>query len=138
LACLYKERELWAVKLTTANELLGVPNVKIVGNIHGNEPVGREIILHLIQVSHTHGIIIFSLKYKYFNRHMLLFIIHILHSDELIDVYGYIHCYTHWHKYWCIVYQLTVYKNSIIFVLNREIYFICIVYNIITNFAWSK
>ncbi|XP_022167083.1 carboxypeptidase D-like isoform X3 [Myzus persicae] len=43
------KRELWAVKLTTANELLGVPNVKIVGNIHGNEPVGREIILHLIQ-----------------------------------------------------------------------------------------
>ncbi|KAL4148944.1 hypothetical protein QTP88_003075 [Uroleucon formosanum] len=43
------KRELWAVKLTTASDLLGVPNVKIVGNIHGNEPVGREIILHLIQ-----------------------------------------------------------------------------------------
>ncbi|CAH1715999.1 unnamed protein product [Aphis gossypii] len=43
------KRELWAVKLTTATELLGVPNIKIVGNIHGNEPVGREIILHLIQ-----------------------------------------------------------------------------------------
>ncbi|XP_001943589.2 carboxypeptidase D isoform X2 [Acyrthosiphon pisum] len=43
------KRELWAVKLTTASELLGVPNIKIVGNIHGNEPVGREIILHLIQ-----------------------------------------------------------------------------------------
>ncbi|XP_025204120.1 carboxypeptidase D-like isoform X2 [Melanaphis sacchari] len=43
------KRELWAVKLTTATEMLGVPNIKIVGNIHGNEPVGREIILHLVQ-----------------------------------------------------------------------------------------
>lgn len=48
-----KDRELWVVKLTTATELPGVPNIKIVGNIHGNEPVGKEIILHLIQVSHT-------------------------------------------------------------------------------------
>lgn len=30
--------------------VLGVPNVKFVGNIHGNEPVGRELILHLIEV----------------------------------------------------------------------------------------
>jgi len=44
------DRELWVVKLTTATDLLGVPNIKIVGNIHGNEPVGREIVLHLIQV----------------------------------------------------------------------------------------
>lgn len=47
-----KDRDLWVVKLTTATELLGVPNIKIVGNIHGNEPVGKEIILHMIQVSH--------------------------------------------------------------------------------------
>lgn len=46
-----KGRELWVVKLTTATDLRGVPNIKIVGNIHGNEPVGREMILHLIQVS---------------------------------------------------------------------------------------
>lgn len=44
------DRELWVVKLTTATDLLGVPNIKIVGNIHGNEPVGREIVLHLVQV----------------------------------------------------------------------------------------
>lgn len=48
-----KGRELWVVKLTTATDLLGVPNIKIVGNIHGNEPVGREIILHLIWVKIT-------------------------------------------------------------------------------------
>lgn len=48
----FKDRDLWVVKLTTATELLGVPNIKIVGNIHGNEPVGKEIILHMIQVSH--------------------------------------------------------------------------------------
>ncbi|XP_067008200.2 carboxypeptidase D [Anabrus simplex] len=28
---------------------LGVPNVKLVGGIHGNEPVGTELILHFIQ-----------------------------------------------------------------------------------------
>ncbi|KAK9513100.1 hypothetical protein O3M35_001365 [Rhynocoris fuscipes] len=43
--------ELWVLMLTLApSHESTVPNVKIVGNIHGNEPVGRELILHLIRV----------------------------------------------------------------------------------------
>ncbi|XP_059223641.1 carboxypeptidase M isoform X2 [Stomoxys calcitrans] len=44
-------RELWVLVVSSSpyEHMLGKPDVKYVGNIHGNEPVGRELLLHLIQ-----------------------------------------------------------------------------------------
>uniref|UniRef100_A0A224XMT0 Putative zinc carboxypeptidase n=1 Tax=Panstrongylus lignarius TaxID=156445 RepID=A0A224XMT0_9HEMI len=43
--------ELWVLLLSLApNNEVGVPNVKIIGNIHGNEPVGRELIVSFIKM----------------------------------------------------------------------------------------
>lgn len=40
------------VEITAARESkIGIPNVKLIGNIHGNEAVGREILLHFLEVS---------------------------------------------------------------------------------------
>ncbi|PSN35311.1 hypothetical protein C0J52_18506 [Blattella germanica] len=45
------ELQLWVLELSTAPPTkLGVPSVKLIGNIHGNEAAGREILLHLIQL----------------------------------------------------------------------------------------
>ncbi|XP_045474110.1 carboxypeptidase D-like isoform X2 [Harmonia axyridis] len=45
---------LWAIELTAAEEnTLGVPNIKLIGNIHGNEAVGREIILNFMEYLRT-------------------------------------------------------------------------------------
>lgn len=48
------ERELWvlAVSSTPDRHVIGKPEIKYVGNIHGNEPVSKEILLHLILVRH--------------------------------------------------------------------------------------
>lgn len=48
------DRTLWvlAVSSTPDRHVLGVPEIKYVGNIHGNEPVSKEILLHLILVRH--------------------------------------------------------------------------------------
>lgn len=46
-------RDLW-VMIISANptgRTILQPEVKYVGNIHGNEPVGRELLLHLIEVT---------------------------------------------------------------------------------------
>ena len=45
-------RDLWvlAVSSTPAKHVIGKPEVKYVGNIHGNEPISKEILLHFILV----------------------------------------------------------------------------------------
>lgn len=49
---LFAERELWVLVVSTSpyKHVLGIPNVKYVANMHGNEAVGKEMMLHLIQV----------------------------------------------------------------------------------------
>ncbi|KAH8304366.1 hypothetical protein KR059_007302 [Drosophila kikkawai] len=44
-------RDLWVMVVSSSpyEHMVGKPDVKYVGNIHGNEPVGREMLLHLIQ-----------------------------------------------------------------------------------------
>lgn len=44
-------KDLWVMVVSSSpyEHMLGKPDVKYVGNIHGNEPVGRELLLHLIQ-----------------------------------------------------------------------------------------
>ncbi|XP_055844777.1 carboxypeptidase D isoform X2 [Episyrphus balteatus] len=44
-------RDLWVMVVSASpyEHMVGKPDVKYVGNIHGNEPVGREMLLHLIQ-----------------------------------------------------------------------------------------
>lgn len=55
-------RDLWVVELSAANKSrLGVPNVKLIGNIHGNEVVGREMLLHLLVVSDQHYLFLLML-----------------------------------------------------------------------------
>lgn len=44
-------RDLWVMVVSASpyEHMIGKPDVKYVANIHGNEPVGRELMLHLIQ-----------------------------------------------------------------------------------------
>jgi succinylglutamate desuccinylase len=49
--CYFSGHKLWVLEISTAPQSsLGVPNVKLIANIHGNEAAGREVLLHLIQV----------------------------------------------------------------------------------------
>lgn len=45
-------RDLWVMVVSASpyEHMIGKPDVKYVANMHGNEAVGRELMLHLIQV----------------------------------------------------------------------------------------
>ncbi|KAL3269149.1 hypothetical protein HHI36_008229 [Cryptolaemus montrouzieri] len=45
----FRNLPLWVMKLTAAKDDLGVPNIKFVANIHGNEALGREVLLHYME-----------------------------------------------------------------------------------------
>lgn len=44
-------RDLWVMVVSSSpyEHMIGKPDVKYIGGIHGNEPVGKEMLLHLIQ-----------------------------------------------------------------------------------------
>ncbi|KAK6637928.1 hypothetical protein RUM44_008350 [Polyplax serrata] len=43
-----EQRELWVLRIRApGSPVLGLPHIKLIGNIHGNEPVGRELILYM-------------------------------------------------------------------------------------------
>ncbi|XP_031624726.1 carboxypeptidase D-like isoform X3 [Contarinia nasturtii] len=44
-------KELWVLVVSSSpyEHMIGKPDVKYIGNIHGNEPVGKEMLLHMIQ-----------------------------------------------------------------------------------------
>jgi len=46
-------RDLWVMVVSSSpyEHMIGKPDVKYVANMHGNEAVGRELMLHLIQVT---------------------------------------------------------------------------------------
>ncbi|XP_015121018.1 carboxypeptidase D isoform X4 [Diachasma alloeum] len=48
----FKERDLWVLVVSSSpyEHMIGKPDVKYVANIHGNEAVGRELMLHLIHL----------------------------------------------------------------------------------------
>lgn len=45
------DRSLWVMKLEVNSTEKNKANIKLIGNIHGNEAVGREVLLHFIHVS---------------------------------------------------------------------------------------
>ncbi|KAK7871867.1 hypothetical protein R5R35_006452 [Gryllus longicercus] len=48
-------RNIWVLEISAApRERIGVPNVKLLGNIHGNEPLGKEMILLLAEYLLSH------------------------------------------------------------------------------------
>lgn len=45
-----KPSPLWVLSLTAAKEnQIGIPNVKLIGTVHGTEPAGQELLLHFIE-----------------------------------------------------------------------------------------
>ncbi|XP_056635449.1 carboxypeptidase D-like [Diorhabda sublineata] len=45
-----KPSPIWVLSLTATKENeIGIPNVKLIGTVHGTEPVGQEVLLHFIE-----------------------------------------------------------------------------------------
>uniref|UniRef100_A0A336KP86 CSON013749 protein n=1 Tax=Culicoides sonorensis TaxID=179676 RepID=A0A336KP86_CULSO len=46
-----QNRDLWVLVVSSSpyEHMIGKPDVKYIGGIHGNEPVGKELLLHLIE-----------------------------------------------------------------------------------------
>lgn len=44
-------RDLWVLVVSASpyEHMIGKPNVKYIGNIHGNEAIGREMLIHLVE-----------------------------------------------------------------------------------------
>lgn len=55
-------RDLWVMVVSASpyEHMIGKPDVKYVANMHGNEAVGRELMLHLIQVSDYQSLMFLS------------------------------------------------------------------------------
>lgn len=46
-----QNRDLWVIVVSSSpyEHMIGKPDVKYIANIHGNEAVGKELLLHLVQ-----------------------------------------------------------------------------------------
>lgn len=55
-------RDLWVMVVSSSpyEHMIGKPDVKYIANIHGNEAVGRELMLHLIHVRNCRNDVGFS------------------------------------------------------------------------------
>lgn len=67
-------RELWVMVVSSSpyQHIVGQPNVKYVANMHGNEAVGREMLLHLIEVRGT-GVAKNRIKFSGLGRRKLMY-----------------------------------------------------------------
>jgi hypothetical protein len=64
--------ELWVVEVTASRVgRVGVPNIKLIGTVHGNEPVGRELLLHFMEVT----IMIFDFFFWFNLKNFSIFVI---------------------------------------------------------------
>lgn len=54
--CFLIGNDLWVLNITASRpKAEGVPNVKLIGNMHGNEAAGREVLLQFLEVSTSTG-----------------------------------------------------------------------------------
>lgn len=66
-------RDLWVMVVSSSpyEHMIGKPDVKYIANIHGNEAVGRELMLHLIHVRNYQALEISCIFFIGSLRHIL-------------------------------------------------------------------